>query len=279
MTQQHKSSDAADAVDAIDGAAQTSDTGEARADSGAASSDSLDAVIDTALRMFAADGFHDTKLEAIAKESGMSKRKIHYNFGDKKGLYTRATLRALERLTPPEHVLNRSYAVPVEGMRKFIDALYTAVKNNPDSAGILLREELDPVLDGTTSALTQRTDTVALHLERLLLIGQDSGAFRPGISADDVLVLLVSLSFFPTALGDVAEGLRNINFRSERNNTGLRRMVIDAVIAFLTTNISPSGYDSYLEPTPAADAADLPEVHTIADVSADYLDDPETRIY
>ena len=56
-------------------------------------------------------------------------------------------------------------------------------------------------------------------------------------------------------------------------------MVIDAVIAFLTTNISPSGYDSYLEPTPAADAAELPEVHTIAGVSAGYLGDPETRIY
>ena len=36
----------------------------------------------------------------------------------------------------------------------------------------------------------------------------------------------------------------------------MRRMVIDTVLAFLTSNISYSGYESYLEatPTPTEDA-------------------------
>lgn len=232
----------------------------------------VDEVVATALRMFADAGFHATKLEDIAKASGMSKRKIHYNFGDKKGLYARAVLRALEQLRPPESVLNRSYAVPVEGMRRFIDALYMAIKDNPDAVVILLREQLDPALEDADSLFSQRPEDVALHLERLLLIGQDSGAFRPGISADDVLLLLISLCFFPAGVGDVAQGLRGVDFRSDRNITGMRRMVIDTVIAFLTTSISPSGYDSYLEATPPTPAEDSSDNH-------DYLSEPEGGIY
>lgn len=232
----------------------------------------VDQVVTTALRMFADTGFQATKLEDIAKASGMSKRKIHYNFGDKKGLYARAVLRALDLLHPPESVLNRSYAVPVEGMRRFIDALYMAIKDHPEAVVILLREQLDPALEDADSLYSQRSKDVALHLERLLLIGQDSGAFRPGISADDVLLLLISICFFPAGVGDVAQGLRGVNFRSERNITGMRRMVIDTVIAFLTTSISPSGYDSYLEATPPADAEDASTTH-------DYLSDPEGGIY
>ena len=61
----------------------------------------IDSVVDIALDMFARGGFSQTKLGAIAKETGMSKRMIHYHFGDKKGLYAKAIRRALERLVLP----------------------------------------------------------------------------------------------------------------------------------------------------------------------------------
>ena len=55
-----------------------------------AESVSIDAVVDVAIKQFSRFGFTETKLETIAQESGMSKRMIHYHFGDKKGLYLRA---------------------------------------------------------------------------------------------------------------------------------------------------------------------------------------------
>lgn len=260
------SADRADGASGTDGvgSSDTANTGEETA--------TIDHVVTTALRMFAERGFHDTKLDAIAKATGMSKRKLHYNFGDKKGLYARALLRGLENLRPPETVLERSHAVPVEGMRRFIDALFMAIKDHPESVQILLREQMDPALDDAESVLSQRSEDVILHLERLLLAGQDIRAFRPDVSANDVLLLLISICIFPASTGAVAQGLRGVDFNTARNITGMRRLVIDAVIAFLTTNISPSGYDSYLEAAPPTNAADS----AIAD---DYLGEPDSGIY
>ena len=217
---------------------------------------SPDAVVRAALGAFARKGYSGVKVETLAKKTGMTKRMIHYHFGDKRGLY-HATLRlALEQLTPPENILNRSHAVPVEGMRRFVDALYHAFLHNPDATRLVLRENLDPEVKAEDASMLAGVREVSLHAERLLLAGQDAGAFRPGITAVDLLALISSLCFYRVGNAATAKHVFGVDAESRRNVDGMRRMVIDAVLAFLTSNISDSGYESYLEaaPAPAEDA-------------------------
>lgn len=206
------------------------------------------AALDAALELFARRGYAETKLDAVAQQAGISKRMIHYHFGDKRGLYVRALALAEERLTPPTEVLERSSAVPVDGMRRFIDALFHTFLDHPDCVRLLLRENLAPALDADESEPSQRDNVVSLHAERLLLLGQDAGAFRPGISAHDLLALVVSLCEFHVAHGHDIYAAGRVDFRDRRNVDGMRRMVIDTVLAFLTSNIAYSGYESYLRP-------------------------------
>ena len=42
----------------------------------------VEEVIAVAITQFSTDGFDGTKLEDISRASGMSKRMIHYHFGD-----------------------------------------------------------------------------------------------------------------------------------------------------------------------------------------------------
>jgi len=230
----------------------------------------IDAVVAAALSSFARRGYSETKLEALAKNTGMTKRMIHYHFGDKKGLYVRALGLALQQVAPPADILNRSHAVPVEGMRRFVDALYFAFMDNPDAVRMVIRDNLDPVLgdDGVELAagLPGATD-VTLHVERLLLAGQDAGAFRPGISAQDVLVLISSLCFFRVGNAVTALNVGHVDVERQRNVEGMRRLVIDTVLAFLTSNIPDSGYESYLETTA------LPDAHAPADEFYDLYGD------
>lgn len=208
--------------------------------------------LDAALELFARRGYAETKLEAVARQAGISKRMIHYHFGDKRGLYIQSLALAEERLTPPTAVLERSSAVPVDGMRRFIDALFHAFLDHPDCVRLLLRENLAPVLEAGESEPGQRDNLVSLHAERLLLLGQDAGAFRPGISAQDMLALVVSLCEFHVAHERGIYAAGRVDFRDRRNVDGMRRMVIDTVLAFLTSNIAYSGYESYLRPAAAA---------------------------
>ncbi|MBA4506067.1 TetR/AcrR family transcriptional regulator [Corynebacterium sanguinis] len=209
--------------------------------------ESLDRVVDVALTMFAKEGFANTKLDDISRQSGMSKRMIHYHFVDKKALYRRALTHAMQRITPPADVLNRSHAVPVEGMRRFIDAIFYRFQDNTDAVALMLRENLDPVLDQSETAALNGHSDVVLHMERLLLLGQDSGAFRPGISAEDVLLLVSSVCEFRISSHKASLALGHIKLTNQRNTEGLRRMTIDMVLGFLTSNIPDSGYASYLE--------------------------------
>ena len=61
-----------------------------------------------------------------------------------------------------------------------------------------------------------------------------------------------------------AKHVLGVDVDSRRNVDGMRRMVIDTVLAFLTSNISYSGYESYLEPAPSpAEAAEPDELFDI----------------
>lgn len=220
---------------------------------------SPESVVRAAVAAFARRGYSGAKLEALAKQTGMTKRMIHYHFGGKRGLYLAALRHASGLIKPPADISNRSYAAPVEGMRRYVDALYHAFLDNPDAVRLVLRENLDPVATEEDTAVLVEANEVLLHVERLLLAGQDAGAFRPGISAVDLLTLIASLCFFRVGNGLTALSVSNVDLESRRNIDGMRRMVIDTVLTFLTSNIPHSGYESYLESSPAAveDPADI----------------------
>lgn len=243
----------------------------------------LDRAVDIALTHFARQGYAATKLDTIAREAGMSKRMLHYHFGDKRELYRQALTRAAWSFSPPQEFLDRSYAVPVEGIRRFVDVLYNRITQNPDSIRLFLRENLDPVLSPEEITTTWNNSEVLLQIERLLLMGQDVGAFRPGISATDVVALIASLTFFRVGSDTTLKEFSSINLLSPSNTEGMRRLTIDAVLTFLTSNIPSSGYESYLTYTapevaePASEESD--EVDYIAETLVDDIYDDSDPDY
>lgn len=239
----------------------------------------LEHAVDIALGHFARQGYAATKLDSVAREAGMSKRMLHYHFGDKRELYRRALTRAAWSFSPPQEFLDRSYAVPVEGIRRFVDVLYNRMTQNPDSIRLFLRENLDPVLTPDEITATRNDSEVLLQIERLLLMGQDAGAFRPGISATDIVVLIASLTFFRVGNHATLDEFGQINLLSPANTEGMRRLTIDSVLTFLTSNIPNSGYESYLahsapEAVEPADHEESNEGDYIADTLIDGIYDP-----
>lgn len=216
----------------------------------------VDDVIAVALEEFAAYGYADTKLDTIASTSGMSKRMIHYHLGDKLGLYTRALNEAIRRLHVPKSELQLDTSVPVEGVRKLIDAMFDQFLTHPTCVRLLLKEGLDKVATGENQVSLSNDSETTLYLDRLLLLGQDSGAFRPGISAYDIYALISSLVFYRQIHQGLTHNLFDIDLASEEATRGLHRMIVDAVLAFLTANIPDSGQRAYLSSASDDDGAD-----------------------
>lgn len=212
-------------------------------------STSPEQVVDTAVEHFAEHGYSEAKLEQIARSSGMSKRMIHYHFGDKMGLYLQALNEAMARLLPDQEDMELDSTVPVEGVRKLVDAIYQQFASHPEAVRMIFLESLHGHAELQDFPQVPDELSITLHLDKLLMLGQDAGAFRPGISAYDVFLVIAAVSCYPIASGRISRFSFGVNLSDPDNQAGMHRLVVDAVLAFLTSNIPHSGQDSYLTPT------------------------------
>ncbi|MBV7281831.1 MULTISPECIES: TetR/AcrR family transcriptional regulator [Corynebacterium] len=203
-------------------------------------------VVKVALRTFATHGFKDSRLKAIASESGMSKRMIHYHFGDKRGLYVRVIQRAIADLRPVIDEQALETAVPVEGMRSMAEAIYDQITAHPLAARLLVMESQQNQANMELSGPFADQSQAMLHMEKLLMLGQDSGAFRPGISVIDIYTIIIAPTLMRSTYYSAYLNLYNVNLLSQENTEGMRRMAVDTVLSFLTSNMQSSGGMSYL---------------------------------
>ena len=60
-----------------------------------------DRILDVATRLFLADGFGATSIEAVAKQAGISKRTFYHRFRGKEELFEAVVRRLIERWMPP----------------------------------------------------------------------------------------------------------------------------------------------------------------------------------
>ena len=230
-------------------------------------------VIDVALVSFAEKGFADTKLESIASESGMTKRMIHYHFGDKRGLYLQALARAVQLLRPVQEKLEPSSSVPVDGVQQAVEALFDQVIEHPEVCRLIVMENLFRWADlGQVSPLADQS-SVILSLDRLLMLGQDAGAFRPGISALDVYTIIASMCSFRISNRDTFVNLYSTDLGDASNTDGMKKLTVDTVLSFLTSNMSSTGV-SYLKPDNPSTLHDHAEETSMS--SGIYSDEPIT---
>ncbi len=232
--------------------------------------------VDVAVILFGRHGFAPTTLDAVAAKARTTKRAITYQFGDKRGLYRAALSRATHLLSPEKSELEGSFVVPAEGMHSVIMVICERYLNNPDATQLLLRENIDPVLSPAEYPTLREDTDLALHLNRLLIRGQDSGAFRPGISADDVLMITRSLLAYRVSTHLTATAVWGVDLATPENTRGLTRLAVDTVLSLLTGNIPDNGEASYLLPRELSDSHG-DGIYGADDRGADTADMPSTE--
>lgn len=211
---------------------------------------STEAVVEVALESFATKGFEDTRLDTIAAESGMSKRMIHYHFGDKKGLYIKALQLAITQLRPEQQDMEMDSTVPAEGILRIVDAIYRRMILYPNATRMIALESLFGAGGMKERAALADQSVILLQMDKILMMGQDSGAFRPGISAIDVYTIISSLCMFRIANRSTFVNLYDTDFLAEDNVDGMGELIGDVVLSFLTSTLPSREHMSYLTQHP-----------------------------
>lgn len=220
--------------------------------------DALIKVVDAAIAEFAERGFTATRLDRIASVSGMSKRMIHYHYTDKSGLYHHCVDTALTRVLPDSEDLDFYAKIAIDEIRMLIDAIFATASAYPTEVKLLAAINTDKL---SSNLLIESQDNIAevtRKLNKLMIRGQDTGAFRPGISTPDVFFLIMSLMSGHITQQVVMKRTMNVDIHSAENIKGTHHIMVDAVIAFLTANFAATDFgeqEAYLDETSLTEGA------------------------
>ncbi len=155
--------------------------------------DTREKILETAMRLFSAQGYSNTSLSQVAKEAQVSKALIFWHFESKEKLFRAAIQRTLEPYAID--VLDDLEGLPeVDQIKHLIDAYYEFVSRNLFSVkfflGLILREEKHP--DDVVSHMGELQRVYRNLLADILDGGRQKGVFRSTVNPPLDAALIMS---------------------------------------------------------------------------------------
>lgn len=105
--------------------------------------DTREQLLASALRQFAERGFHGASIAQIAGELGLTKQALLYYFRRKEDLHREVLRRIAERMSNAMDKSVDETASPDVQFEDMMLSIYRVVCDNPDDAGVLMRELLE----------------------------------------------------------------------------------------------------------------------------------------
>jgi len=100
------------------------------------------AIFDAALEVFARDGRHGARMQAIADAADINKAMLHYYFGDKETLYEEVFTFTMGRFMASFDTCLRQASSFEETLRAFINEYIEFVRSNEDAMRLMVNENL-----------------------------------------------------------------------------------------------------------------------------------------
>lgn len=174
----------------------------------------------------------------------------HPLLSDVEVLYQEALRYSFRLLWPRPSDMEVEDFTPAEAVRTLVRTAYRRHRDHPDAVRLILTENVQGHVHAGGHLEILESSPVVLQIDRVLMRGQDFGAFRPGVSAEDVYVLITSLCSFAVAQGPtyLAHYSTDVDFGPTVD--GLELLASDAVLAFLTTSMPTAQGSSYTHASP-----------------------------
>jgi AcrR family transcriptional regulator len=198
-------------------------------------------ILHAAIHEFAEHGFAGARIERISQRADTVDRMLYYYFGNKE----RLSQAALEKVFADMIDAQRDFVMPlddpVEGMRQLIAHAWQHYVDQPDLVRLLMNENLLRGKHIQRSAAVKRasfplTETVKLLLQR----GQAKGVFRDDVSAEHVLMTIMSLGYFYVSNQYTCSGWLGVNLMSKPRRDAWLKHISAVVIDYL--ELPPGGH-------------------------------------
>jgi TetR/AcrR family transcriptional regulator len=154
---------------------------------------SRDALLDAALRCFAAKGYAATTIKDLASEAAVNSALLYYYFADKETLYRETLRHAIQRLGEAAGRRLHDDVPPDAAIRRFVEQQAEFLIAHPHVPRLLLREMLEHTGRHAEGAIVSLVGSVFKTLCDVIRRGQEQDLFRDDVDPRYAAISTVSL--------------------------------------------------------------------------------------
>lgn len=157
-----------------------------------------DAILNAAVKMFARDGFHGTKIDAVATAAQVNKQRIYAYFGNKAKLFEAAMRNVFEKVNDEDRQLEFIGEDQLDTLtEKLLRHNLEVHRRHPELHRMIGWANLE--LSGPPEWLSNVKEKSFIRLREHYQLGQARGIFSPEVSFEVYIFTLLALTYFHTA--------------------------------------------------------------------------------
>ncbi len=192
------------------------------------------AILDAALAEFSEKGFAGGRVDDIAARTATTKRMIYYYFGGKEQLYAAVLEELYGGIRDAEQALALDALPPVDAMRRLVETTFDYHQAHPAFVRLVCVENIHEArMVRASPTISQRNAAVLGTLSALLARGEAAGAFRPGVDALDLHMLISGFCFYRVSNRHTLSAIFGRDVGQPAVAATQRLMIVDAVMGYL----------------------------------------------
>lgn len=152
-------------------------------------------LLDTAIRLFATDGFHGVSVDRIVAAAGVNKRMVYHYFGSKEDIYRAAFVEVFARIERAEFGAVDVGGTPRDKLMRLFEAYFRFLDENPEFVRLLLWENLDR--GRHIVRVPDRVNKIPflVRFRQIITEGVRRRQFREDLDVRHLLIHLIGLCF------------------------------------------------------------------------------------
>jgi AcrR family transcriptional regulator len=191
-------------------------------------------ILDAATAEFSEKGFAGGRVDDIAARTRTTKRMIYYYFGGKQQLYAAVLERAYGGMRDAESALELDALPPLEALRRLVEITFDHHADHPEFVRLVSVENIQDARNVAASpVIRERNAAVISTLRALIARGEGEGAFRPGLDALDLHMLISSFCFYRVSNRHTLRAIFGRDLRLPETAAAHRRMITEAVLRYV----------------------------------------------
>ena len=192
------------------------------------------AIIEAAIAEFSEKGFSGGRVDDIAARTSTTKRMIYYYFGGKEQLYAAVLEKMYGGIRDAEQQLRLDALAPAEAMRRLVEMTFDYHAAHPEFVRLVSVENIHEGKHVAASPAIRRRNAAVIGMIRgVLARGEREGAFRAGVDALDLHMLISGFCFYRVSNRHTLSAIFGRDLLAAECAAAHRHMVVEAVLRYL----------------------------------------------